>query len=84
MLQGLKRGYAVVSVNYRMSGEATFPALVHDVKAAIRWVRANAEKFLNDLDRFLDNAPLADMLSQYDLETTLGESYDLQKGEGGG
>jgi acetyl esterase/lipase len=42
MLEGLKRGYAVVSINYRMSGEAKFPALVHDVKAAIRWVRANA------------------------------------------
>lgn len=42
MLAGLARGYAVVSVNYRMSGEAVFPALVHDVKAAIRWVRAHA------------------------------------------
>jgi acetyl esterase/lipase len=42
MLEGLKRGYAVVSVNYRLSGEAQFPALVHDVKAAVRWIRANA------------------------------------------
>ncbi|WP_127532660.1 alpha/beta hydrolase [Paenibacillus kobensis] len=42
MLEGLKRGYAVVSVNYRLSGEATFPAQIHDVKAAIRWVKANA------------------------------------------
>jgi acetyl esterase/lipase len=41
-LEGLKRGYAVVSINYRMSGEARFPALVHDAKAAIRWIRANA------------------------------------------
>lgn len=46
MLEGLKRGYAVVSINYRMSGEAIFPALVQDVRAAIRWIRANAEKFL--------------------------------------
>jgi acetyl esterase/lipase len=51
MLEGLKRGYAVVSVNYRMSGEAIFPALVHDLKAAIRWIRANAEAFLFDPDR---------------------------------
>jgi len=51
MLNGLERGYAVVSINYRMSGEAIFPALVHDVKAAIRWVRANAEKFLFDPTR---------------------------------
>lgn len=42
MMEGLKRGYAVISINYRMSGEALFPALVHDIKAAIRWVRANA------------------------------------------
>lgn len=45
MLEGLKRGYAVVSINYRMSGEALFPAAVHDVKAAIRWIRANAETY---------------------------------------
>ena len=48
MLAGLDRGYAVVSMNYRMSGEARFPALLHDVKAAIRWVRANAGQFLFD------------------------------------
>jgi acetyl esterase/lipase len=45
MLEGVNRGYAVVSINYRMSGEAKFPALVHDVKAAIRWIRANARKW---------------------------------------
>lgn len=42
MLQALERGYAVVSTNYRLSQEAVFPAQVHDVKAALRWVRANA------------------------------------------
>ncbi len=45
MLDGLKRGFAVVSINYRMSGEAKFPALVHDAKAAIRWIRGNADKY---------------------------------------
>ena len=48
MLEGLKRGYAVVSINYRMSGEAKFPALVQDAKAAVRWVRANAKKYKFD------------------------------------
>jgi acetyl esterase/lipase len=48
MLEALTRGYAVVSMNYRMSGEAIFPALVQDVRAAIRWIRANAERFLFD------------------------------------
>lgn len=51
MLESLDRGYAVVSMNYRMSGEAVFPALVHDVRAAIRWVRANAQQFLFDSTR---------------------------------
>ena len=45
VLTGLKRGYAVVSINYRMSTEAIFPALVHDMKAAIRWIRANSTRW---------------------------------------
>lgn len=45
MLNGLKRGYAVVSINYRMSGEALFPKNINDVKAAIRWIRANAKQY---------------------------------------
>ena len=51
MLEGLKRGYAVVAVNYRLSWEAIFPALVQDVKAAVRWVRANAQWFCLDPER---------------------------------
>jgi len=34
-------GYAVVSINYRLSQQALFPAQIHDCKAAVRWVRAN-------------------------------------------
>ena len=45
MLEGLKRGYAVAAINYRLSWEATFPALVHDAKAAVRWIRANADRY---------------------------------------
>jgi acetyl esterase/lipase len=51
MLEGLKRDYAVVSINYRMSGEAKFPALVQDAKAAVRWVRANAKRYRFDPQR---------------------------------
>ena len=51
MLEGLKRGYAVVAVNYRLSWEATFPALVQDVKAAVRWVRGNADWYHFDPER---------------------------------
>jgi acetyl esterase/lipase len=42
MLRGRKRGYAVVSVSYRLSGEARFPAMIHDAKAALRYLRAHA------------------------------------------
>lgn len=45
------RGYALVDINYRLSGEAVFPAAVEDCKAAVRWVRANAEKYGFDPDR---------------------------------
>ena len=51
MLEGLSRGYAVVAVNYRLSWEAVFPALVFDVKAAVRWIRANAEQYRFDSER---------------------------------
>lgn len=40
----LEEGYAVASVNYRLSQHATFPAQLEDCKAAIRWLRANATK----------------------------------------
>lgn len=45
------RGYVAVSVNYRLSGEATFPAAVEDAKCAVRWVRAHAEQRGIDADR---------------------------------
>ena len=51
ILKSIKRGYALVSVNYRLSGEAIFPAGIQDVKAAIRWVRANSEQYQFDGNR---------------------------------
>jgi acetyl esterase/lipase len=50
-LKGLERGYAVVSVNYRLSGEAIFPAGLQDIKTAIRWLRANSEQYHLDGSR---------------------------------
>lgn len=51
MLEGLKRGYAVVAINYRLSGEAIWPAQIYDCKAAIRWVRANAGQYRLNPDK---------------------------------
>jgi acetyl esterase/lipase len=50
-LRGLEREYAVVSVNYRLSGEAIFPAGLQDIKAAIRWLKAHSEQYLLDRNR---------------------------------
>jgi acetyl esterase/lipase/enterochelin esterase-like enzyme len=38
-------GFAVASIEYRTSKEAPFPAQLHDCKAAVRWLRANADKY---------------------------------------
>ncbi len=43
--------YVGFSIGYRLSGEAIWPAQIHDCKAAIRWIRANAEKYGVDPDR---------------------------------
>jgi acetyl esterase/lipase len=41
----LDAGFAVISINHRSSADAKYPAQIHDVKAAIRFARANAEKY---------------------------------------
>ncbi len=41
----LDNGYAIASIDYRLSGEAPFPAAVLDAKAAIRFLRANAATY---------------------------------------
>lgn len=43
--------YAAVGVGYRLTGEASFPAQIHDCKAALRWIRGHAKEFNLDPDR---------------------------------
>ena len=45
------KGYVVASVEYRLSGEAPFPAAIQDTKAAIRWLRAHAAQYGIDRQR---------------------------------
>lgn len=47
----LERGYAVASINYRLSQHAQFPAQIEDCKAAIRWLRANAARYGYDPEK---------------------------------
>lgn len=52
-LYGLQKGYAVANINYRLSPEAAWPAQINDVKAAIKFVRANAKRYSFDPDRIV-------------------------------
>lgn len=51
VLEGLKRGYAVASVDYTLSGAAKFPTQVYELKAAVRFLREHAKRYLLDPDR---------------------------------
>jgi acetyl esterase/lipase len=46
-----RAGYLCVATEYRLVGEAPWPAQIHDVKAAIRWMRANAAELRIDPNR---------------------------------
>lgn len=48
----LKQGFAVASINYRLSGHAPFPAQIEDCKAAVRHLRAHAREYGVDPERF--------------------------------
>lgn len=78
--------FAAVSIGYRLSDEAKWPAQIHDCKAAIRWIRANAKKYNLDPDRIGVIGPsagghLAAILGVSgkvpELEGMLGEHCDL-------
>src|SRR3984957_4918534 len=47
------RNYVVASVNYRLSGEARFPAAVQDVALAIRWLRTHSVRYGIDTNKFV-------------------------------
>jgi acetyl esterase/lipase len=82
MLEGLERGYAVVAINYRLSWQAKFPALVQDGKAAIRWLRANATRYGFDPHRIVAWGGSAGGYLSSMLGTTTGipELEDLTMG----
>jgi len=44
----LDSGFAVIAINHRSSGDAPYPAQINDVKAAVRYIRANAGKYQID------------------------------------
>lgn len=52
-VNGVKYGYAIVSANYRLSGEDKFPSAINDAKAVIRWVKANAKTYNLDAQKIV-------------------------------
>lgn len=49
----LQQGYAIASIGYRLSDEAKWPAQLYDAKAAIRYIRANGDKYQLDVNRIV-------------------------------
>ncbi len=47
------RGYVAASVDYRLAAQAKYPAAIQDVKAAIRYLRANAQQYFIDPDKII-------------------------------
>lgn len=82
-LDFLTAGYALASINYRLSQHALFPAQIEDCKAAVRWLRAHATQFGLDPNRFAAWGPsagghLAAMLgvTGHVVEFEVGEHLD--------
>ncbi|MDA0364654.1 MAG: alpha/beta hydrolase [Chloroflexi bacterium] len=50
-IQLARRGFVAAAIEYRLLAEAPWPAQIHDVKAAIRWMRANAPSLGIDPER---------------------------------
>jgi acetyl esterase/lipase len=79
-LKQVRRGYAVASINYRLSGEAIFPAQIEDCKAAIRFLRANAAMYKLDGDHIAVWGSSAGA----NLVALLGTTADVPELEGTG
>lgn len=75
-----ERGYVAVTVTYRLAPKYQFPAAVNDVKAAVRWLRANAAKYHVDPDRI---GAVGDSAGGH-LAQFLGVTGDVRQFDGDG
>jgi acetyl esterase/lipase len=76
----VQHGYAVASIDYRLTRTAPFPAQIEDCKAAVRWLRANATKY--DLDP--DRVGVWGMSAGGHLAALMGTSGEVPELEGSG
>ena len=78
VLPMLKMGFDIASVEYRLSPVARFPAQIHDIKAAIRYLRRHADQYGYDADRFV----VAGASAGGHLAALVGVSNDVPALEG--
>lgn len=74
------RGYVTATISYRLSGEAPFPAQIHDCKAAVRYLRANARELGIDSQ----NIGAIGLSAGGHLTALLATSGGVKELEGGG
>jgi acetyl esterase/lipase len=75
-----KLGYVTITVEHRLSNEKKYPAQIHDLKASVRWLRANAKRF--DIDEKRIGAVGAS--SGGHLVALLGATNEMPNFEGNG
>jgi len=73
-----KHGYAIASIEYRLSQEAKFPAQIHDCKGALRWLRAHDKEYGYDSSRVV----VAGTSAGGHLAALMGTSGDVDELEG--
>lgn len=74
------KGYVAVTITYRLAPKYPFPAAIHDTKAAVRWLRANAKKYHIDPNRIgVMGGSAGGHLAQF-----LGVTSDVKEFEGDG
>lgn len=74
----VERGYAVASIEYRMSKEAIFPAQIHDCKGALRWLRAHSKEHGYNADKVV----VCGMSAGGHLAALMGSSGGVKELEG--
>lgn len=74
------RGYVTIPVEYRLIPEAVYPAGLHDVKTAVRWARANADKYGIDPDKIA----ISGCSAGAQLATLVGVTNGSKRHEGKG
>lgn len=75
-----EQGYVAVTVSYRLAPKYQYPAAIHDTKAAVRWLRANAKKYKIDPERIgVTGGSAGGHLAQF-----LGVTADVKSFEGDG